>query len=61
MLKEDHHNVITCFFCALEHHFSDKKDHFPENKIISKVISFYLGDSEAFKFKHPILKLFKKI
>ena len=38
MLKEDHHNMIICFFCSLEHHYSDKKNHFPENKIVTKLI-----------------------
>ena len=38
MFKEDHYNIIICFFCNEEHHYSDKKNFYPENKLINKLI-----------------------
>lgn len=40
MIKEDYFDVIACYFCGQEHHYSEKKENFPENKLVVKLIDF---------------------
>ena len=50
LYKEDEKNIIMCYFCGEEHHV-EKRDGFPKNKLIIKLIEEASMETDAFSVK----------
>ena len=50
LYKEDEKHIILCFFCGEEHHVA-KRDAFPNNKLITKLIEETNMETDTFSIK----------